>query len=146
MAISCNVYISEGRSAARLAALERAAGAAARAQRPAGACAHVYSFTDAPYHRSSFTFVGAPRAVARAARALAEAALGEGIGLDLREVRAARVARAPKGGERERESEREARGEREHAPRARAQRARSLLSGESAKRDMTNRTISESLP
>ena len=75
-----------------------------------------------------------------------KAALGEGIGLDLREVRAARVARAPKGGERERESEREARGEREHAPRARAQRARSLLSGESAKRDMTNRTISESLP
>ena len=85
--ISCNVYISEGRSAARLAALERAAGAAARAQRPAGACAHVYSFTDAPYHRSSFTFVGAPRAVASAARALAAAALGEGIGLDLREVR-----------------------------------------------------------
>ena len=85
-AISCNVYISEGRSATRLAALQKAAHAAATSQRPAGACAHVYHFTDEPYHRSSFTFVGTPRAVAGAAHALASAALVD-IALDLRQVR-----------------------------------------------------------
>jgi glutamate formiminotransferase len=87
--LACHVYISEGRDAAAVAALEAAAVAACAAAsaaqsgaaaRHAACLAHVH--VDAPYHRTNLTLLGrGGGALAPAAAALAAAALGA---LDLR--------------------------------------------------------------
>ena len=66
--VSCNVYVSEGRSKPLIAAMRSIAQAAA-------GVTLVTSFVDAPYHRSSYTLAGAPAPVLRAAVSMCEHAL-----------------------------------------------------------------------